>query len=260
MRTPETAHLSREEIIDLAVDAIVSARLLPGCSSSVPSQNRWGSLSQALERQVGGFLLHNVAGQAASATFKTWEDCAVVVPDSDTADEDFHARLQRKGWRTRMYTGSRDRRLRACMTLFLSTPLDHLLRTMQRDELRGGALIDLVLPRLNGVKKAGADFWHMANTHVLRGHLEPLFGHFGRDGEPRDKLLTDVRTNLVHQVAHLWFRLELPVDWFPFRLCRMVDDRLSWQEQRDVAVELFNTPRCCLDSAFSLKVFFGRRV
>lgn len=108
---------------------------------------------------------------------------------------------KKQGWRTKPYARSRDRRLRACMTFLLSAPLDRLLSRLQGEEVRGGALLDLSLPRLNSFKLAGRDFWLMADTPVSKGPLAPLVWHFGRDGPEHDALLRELRTNLLNQVA-----------------------------------------------------------
>lgn len=99
---------------------------------------------------------------------------------------------KKQGWRTKPYARSRDRRLRACMTFLLSAPLDRLLSRLQGEEVRGGALVDLSLPRLNSFMLAGRDFWLMADTPVSKGPLAPLVWYFGRDGLEHDALLREL--------------------------------------------------------------------
>ena len=54
VRTRATERLSQEELVDMAVDAVVRGGLIPSCSSSLPSASRWGSMMACLEGQVGG--------------------------------------------------------------------------------------------------------------------------------------------------------------------------------------------------------------
>ena len=53
VRTRATERLSREELVDMAVDGVVRGGLIPSCSSSLPSASRWGSMMACLEGQVG---------------------------------------------------------------------------------------------------------------------------------------------------------------------------------------------------------------
>ena len=147
------------------------------------------------------------------------------------------------------------RRRQACLTLFISLPLDHLWRHIQYIEEHGAALLDLVCPRLNAFVMANKSYWEMCNTHVMAGPLGPYFWHFGDPSRAgHNALLQEVRFVLLHQAAHLWHRLVVPLAGYPFRLLQIVDDRLPLPVREQCAEELFSTPRCCLDPDFSLKV------
>ena len=84
-------------------------------------------MMKALERQVAGFMLHNLIGKVAEMTFRTWEDG--LAADADNDDQKFI--IMKKGWRVRCYASALERRRRACLTLFVSLPLDHLWRHLQ---------------------------------------------------------------------------------------------------------------------------------
>jgi hypothetical protein len=100
---------------------------------------------ECLERQVGGFMLHGIGQVAALHTFRTWDDGAPAEED----DEDFRLQLKRKAWRVRKYVGDDGRVKNACITLYVTLPIDHLWRHLQWCEEHGAALQDLVISRLN---------------------------------------------------------------------------------------------------------------
>jgi len=250
IRTPATQDLARDRIVDMALDAVVQAQLVPGTTSELPSQNRWGSMLVCLQRQVGGFMLHNLAGATATRTFSSWED-----GDAPEESEDIRLVIKKKGYRVKCYAGSPSRQRRACVTLFTTTPLDHLWRHLQHIEVKGAALQDLGIPRLNSFSNAGRSFYQMVAMPVSEGPLAALFWHWGPPGHAaHSDLLEEVRGLILHRAAHMWYRLDLPLRDFPYKLCRMIDARLQRHEQLEVAKEFFSTPLCCLDPGFSRKV------
>ncbi len=252
VKVAETRHLSKQEIVDMAVDAVLDARLLPGCVSSLPSKNRWGTMQVCLERQVAGFLLHNIAGSVAERTFRTWED------GDAPGDDDVRLLVQKKGWRVRCYVQDSERRRRACLTLFCCLPLDHLWRHLQHCEERGAALMDLGIPHLNGFTAACRAYCNMAASDAMQGPLAPYFHYWGPPGtEGHETLLSETRLNLLQRAAHVWFRLEVPMKGFPFRLCGVVDVRLGFPAKQQIASDVYTTPLCCLDRGFTRKVRLG---
>ena len=56
IRTEATQALSRDELVDAAARAVADAHILTGLCSQLPSKNRWGSMLQCLERQIGGCI------------------------------------------------------------------------------------------------------------------------------------------------------------------------------------------------------------
>lgn len=123
---------------------------------------------------------------------------------------------------------------------------------------QGAALLDLTLPRLNSFSVASVSYHDMATEAVMQGPMKALFWHFAPPGHHEHaKLLQEVRACLLHQAAHLWFRLLVPSTKYPFRLCRLVDDRFTMAEQLACAEEVYSTPTCCLDPDFTLKVLWS---
>ncbi len=246
--TAATQKYTRSELVDLAVDAAVRACLIPGLTSALPSKNRWGSMMTALERQAGGFFIHNLASAVAQMTFAKWKDADV----GEDEENDLRLEYMKKGWRVRCYTADAQRRRRACLCLFVSLPLDHLWRHIQYAEAHGAALQDLCIPHANCFRRALNSFWTMVASPVSEGPLAVLAHQYGH--EEGGGLIKDLRWLIVHKAAHLWYRLIVPLSGFPFRLCGLVDERLSGLERRKIAEEFFETPECCLDPDFSLKV------
>ena len=136
--------LERNDIVEMIVAAIMRCGLLPGFSSGQVAQNKWGSMHDALAGQVGGFMIHNLAGKAAEMTYRVWQDGDV--PDEH---DDIRLVLKKKAWRTRDYCQDVGRRKRAALTLFTSTPIDHCWRHIQVIEESGAALLDLQIERLS---------------------------------------------------------------------------------------------------------------
>lgn len=134
--TDATRHFTRDQLVNMMADAFLRAGFLSGTSAQLPSKNRWGSMFDTLQGQVGGFLLHNLGGQCALLTFRTWAAGAPLVAAGDD-DEDYKTMVMKKGWRVRCYVSDTDRRRRACLTLFVSLPLDHLWRRLQYIEEQG---------------------------------------------------------------------------------------------------------------------------
>ena len=64
----------------------------------------------------------------------------------------------------------------------------------------------------------------------------------------------ELRHWILSRAAHVWYRLQVPMSSFPWRLCALTDARLSYQEKLTVARELYQMPLCCLDPGFSRKV------
>ena len=54
IRTDRTRNLSRSELVDMGVNTLCELHLLPGMVSDVPSPNKWGTLAEHLQGQVGG--------------------------------------------------------------------------------------------------------------------------------------------------------------------------------------------------------------
>ncbi len=119
-------NLQRNDIVEMIVGAVLRCGLLPTFRSGQIAPNKSGSMHDALAGQVGGFLIHNLAGTVATMTYRSWED-----GDIPEEGEDIRLVLRRKAWRTREYIRSEARRKRAALTLFTSTPLDHCWRQIQ---------------------------------------------------------------------------------------------------------------------------------
>ena len=89
---------------------------------------------------------------------------------------------------------------------------------------------------------------------MSQGPLAAFFYHFDSEhGDNHAALLREVRHAVLHQAAHLWFRLVVPMTGYPFRLCRLVDVRLTTADQEAVATDVFSAARCCFDPDFTLK-------
>ena len=95
--------------------------------------------------------------------------------------------MQRKGWLVRQYTNQRKRQRNACLTLFVTLPVDHLWRHVQYREMQGGALQDLCVPRLNFFAVASRSFYAMLATRPSQSSLAPLFWEFGPPSGPERK-------------------------------------------------------------------------
>ena len=119
VHTPETQHLTDEEIIDLALDALVRGRVIPGLTSMLPSKSRWGSMMTALERQAGGFLLNNVLGNVVRQTLRGFGP----EHEAEEIDDDFRAVLKRKAWRAVCFTESEERRQHHAPLLCVCFPI-----------------------------------------------------------------------------------------------------------------------------------------
>jgi hypothetical protein len=203
----------------------------------------------SLEGQVGGFLLHNLLGAVAQCTFTSFDTADVPAEDADVRDL-----IKRKGWRVKHYAMDEQRRLAACMSLSVNLPVDHVWRHVQHREENGAALQDLCCPKLNFFTQAGRSYYKMVAALVSQGPLSPLFWHFGHEGHADHAgLLRAARGAILQKAAHLWFRLEVPLVDFPFKLCAVVDARLTTAEQQAVLSEFYQTPLCCLDAHFSRK-------
>ena len=249
IRTHETKTMSDDEIIDLALDALVRARVIPGLSSMLPSKSRWGSMMTALERQAGGFLLNNILGHVANETFRRWGSA-----DATDEADDFRAVLRRKGWRVKCFTESEARRRTACITLVCSLPLDHLWRRLQHVEEHGAALQDLAYKKTNFFNIAAEGFCAMASAAVSEGPMACVLHHFGGvDRERHAAVRAEMRQFLLSRAAHLWYRLQVPMNSFPWKLCALTDVRISHEEKLAIAREFYSKPLCCLDGAFSQK-------
>lgn len=246
--------MDRGAIIDAIVAAVQRCNMLPGFSSSRVSKNRWGSMHLALAGQCAGFLVHNLAGAVVGMTYRRWEDGDAEGVD----DDDMRLVLRKKAYRTRMYVESEERRRRAVVTLFTSTPLDHLWRQAQYLEEAGAILLDMHIARLNPCIEAEVGMCALARGDVreVSSPVSPIFWQFAPsdDSDAHVQLLRECRHNILHRSAHLHFRVTLPLLQWPYKLATLVDERLGWGERERIAQELMDTPLCCLDPQFTRKV------
>lgn len=145
----------------------------------------------------------------------------------------------------------------ACSTLFVSLPVDHLWRHVQRREEEGGVLQDLALNCTNCFAVALRSFAAMLEHPIADGMLACLVRHWAPIADAANavysQFIGELRAEMLKKAAHLWVRLHEPFGWFPFKLLGIFDPRVSREEQDRIIVEFFIAPLCCLDAAFSLK-------
>eukprot|EP00972_Heterocapsa_arctica_P108192 15933214-Heterocapsa_arctica.AAC.1 len=95
----------------------------------------------------------------------------------------------------------------------------------------------------------------MVSSPPSKSSLSALFWQFGPPGNiEHGSLLREARQAVLHKAAHLWYRLDMPLSGYPYKLCGTVDARLSRAQQLAIAREFYETPLCCLEPRFSRKV------
>jgi hypothetical protein len=63
IKTQETKNMTRDQIVDFCCEACLEARLIPGASSCLPSENKWGTVMHSLQRQGAGFISRKLERQ-----------------------------------------------------------------------------------------------------------------------------------------------------------------------------------------------------
>ena len=111
--------------------------------------------------------------------------------------------------------------------------MDWLFRRLQRLDTEGYAIQNLADPKTNPFNICSQDLFSIASEFLggFAAWTIPSFLSWYFDGvEGRLDVLSDAMARLLHEAAHVWWRLEVPHEDIAF-LMRMFDPRLSLEER-----------------------------
>ena len=128
---------------------------------------------------------------------------------------------------------------------------------MQCLDEAGGILITLRTAAASPISEAQRAFAKMLQSPMDTA-AEILFRHFGYDGDTIQELAQAVRGGILRLSGLLWWLLEMPYTWFPYKLVCLVVDDVTESIKAAVSAELFKVKPCCLDCSFSLKARLGQ--
>lgn len=220
----------RDEVEDIGNEltaASMHAGLLQGDRNTLPSSNRWGSCLEAAARVGGGFMISDILGQAMSHGLRTWKD-GDPGPNGEDEQDDFRRRVQGKSWRCRCVAQDRSKKIAISDLLWNCVPIDYLWRKIQHTDHIGSSLLSVVDPKENPFRQCHSHFVALLTFEDALDDLEVLLDHydFPEQGlgwkEKRDKHLQSYEDQVLHMCAHLWWRLELLFETWPFLLLILV--------------------------------------
>jgi hypothetical protein len=136
------------------------------------------------------------------------------------------------------------------VTSWVSEPVDHLLQRLQLLDEQGKGLFAMC-GKTSPVSACVQSMTVMLAASFEGSGLAPLFWRYERhDYYPEMPDL--VRRLALGVMSQVWWRC-LCYKQYPFSLVRMVDSVHDAAEEASLFYD--RTPRCCLDEAFSRKIF-----
>jgi len=192
---------------------------------------------------TAGVLFHSLLPRVFAACFSA----APVRP----MDDDWHQIVQNKVARATQFLTRDDTAISSVVSLVTTAPVEHLMRRIQFLDHRGMSLDAVTREHENPFAEALRSFRAML-VEPLR--LDTLGIVFMAHGGSQSELMGTLRAAILGLAAQVWAFFELRYKDFPYRLVALADCRRSDDERLRLATEFLNTPDCCLDKDFSLKV------
>jgi hypothetical protein len=243
----------RAAVADTLTASALHGGLFLGGGDNLPAANRWGSCIEAATALASGIMIHDTTCSTIVLAFPSYENGDV----GDEHSDEYRAKCKGKVWRAKCLSLDREKKEKICLTVWLTPPLDHLWRHVQRLDIEGGGIFALARPNTNPYYIAGCAITAQFKDASQFADLEVYFNHFDQGSEAKRNALCENALSMnLSMGAHLYWRLELPSFEEPYKSAGIAlpgsepADRLTLCQEK---YEVVRACPLCVDEHCTLK-------
>ena len=252
-------NMSRPEIVEHMLAALLEDGCLRGLIPGVPSKNRWGSCTKHLSEQCAGIMICSILPRVMLRGF---QDAWRAGDPGDGEEDDFRLLMKRKVFRSCRNLEDSMFKKSCILACWVTVPIDLLWNKLQHIDSEHGLLFDVTMPRTSPFRQTLLELCARVSEPLDTGPMKAIFSHYEADWEDmanhdamqeRAAIMDLARVELVGLSSQVHFFFILHYEDWPFRLVGIADPRNSREQQLHIAHEFKRTHTCCRDENFSDK-------
>ena len=206
-------------------------------------------------------MFHDFLPRCIMRSFNKWGDGDL---PEDAGDDDYRKLVKKKLWKV-VHSLEPCNKVERVVVNWLSAPLDHTWACVQKLDAEGKVLQALAHDDTSPFVAAVRSYSDMVAMPLDKGPLKALIFHFEglfenavleeTDDISMNEILDQLRILSCSLAGQITWRMVWLFRTAPFTAVLMVDERLDYDAQLEVAVRIHQNPECENDPYFLRKAF-----
>ena len=238
---------SRAIAVNNFVAALLGVGILLENSGGVASKARWLSSSLVLASILLGFLTHSILPRSWAIAWPQWH-----IDRAPDETDDFHRFVKSKIYRSKLWMHHDNTAWSALATSLATAPAEHLMRSLQHRDARGGLLASIADRHYIPPVACAMEYSKLLRAPLtsVGKFLASSFRHMG--DEYLGIAFQEMMAIAFSLAARIWFYLESMYDAFPYRMLAL--RRQASVNYKRALDEFKHCPACCVDRGITLKM------